>query len=129
MAMSKYGKVTLALCGAAAFCWFVLIVLNPSNLEFELAIAAVALTIAAVCSLAVSVGRKFRKQASPYLVFAATDILIGICVAAYAVYDIRTDTGWFAGLFGTLLLIFVLPITLVFLLADILVWWLKKSKK
>ena len=127
--MSKHGKITLALCGAAAVCWFVLIVVNPPGLEFALAIAAVALTIAAVCSLAVSIGRKLSKRTSPYLVFAAADILIGICVAAYAVYDIQTDTGWFAGLFGTLLLIFVLPITLVFLAADILIWWWKRPKK
>ena len=94
-----------------------------------LAIAAAALTIAAVCSLAVSIGRKFCRRTSPYLVFAGADILIGICVAAYAVYDIQTDTGWFAGLLGTLLLIFVLPIVLVLLLADVLVWKLKKPKQ
>lgn len=127
--MSKHVKITLALCGSAAFCWFVLIVLNPSGLELALAIAAAALTIAAVCSLAVSIGRKFCRRTSPYLVFAGTDILIGICVAAYAVYDIQTDTGWFAGLLGTLLLIFVLPIVLVLLLADVLVWKLKKPKQ
>ena len=126
--MSKHVKITLALCGSAAFCWFVLIVLNPSGLELVLAIAA-ALTIAAVCSLAVSIGRKFCRRTSPYLVFAGADILIGICVAAYAVYDIQTDTGWFAGLLGTLLLIFVLPIVLVLLLADVLVWKLKKPKQ
>ena len=127
--MSKYTKTALVLCVSAAFCWFVLIVLNPSNLEFILALAAIALTIAAVCSLAVSIGRKLCKQASPYLIFAVTDILIGICVVAYAVYDIKTSTGWFAGLLGTLLLIFVLPIVLIFLLADVLVRRLKKTKK
>ena len=127
--MLKLTKITLALCASAAFCWFVLIVLNPSNLELILAFAAVALTIAAVCFLAASIGGKPGKSASPYLIFAVTDILIGICVAAYAIYDIQTSTGWFAGLLGTLLLIFVLPIVLVLLLADVLVWKLKKPKK
>ena len=127
--MLKLTKITLALCASAAFCWFVLIVLNPSNLELILAFTAVALTIASVCFLAASIGGKPGKSASPYLVFAVTDILIGVCVAAYAIYDIQTSTGWFAGLLGTLLLIFVLPIVLVLLLADVLVWKLKKPKK
>ena len=127
--MLKLTKITLALCASAAFCWFVLIVLNPSNLELILAFAAVALTIAAVCFLAASIGGKPGKSASPYLVFAVTDILIGVCVAAYAIYDIQTSTGWFAGLLGVLLLISVLPIAAVFLLVDILVWWLKKPKQ
>ena len=127
--MSGHTKITLALCGSAVLCWFVLIVLNPPNLEITLAIIAIALTIAAVCSLAASIGRKLSKSISPYLVFAVTDILIGICTAAYALYDIQTDTGWFAGLFGTLLLIFVLPVVLVLLLADLVVWKLKKPKK
>ena len=127
--MSKYTKTALFLCVSAFFCLVALIVLNPANFEFALAIASCGLTIAAICSLSVSVGQAINKRISPYLIFAAADILIGLCVAAYAIYDIRTDTGWFAGLLGTLLLIFILPIVLVFLLADILIWRLKKSKK
>ena len=127
--MAKHVKITLALCAAALLFWFVLIVLNPANLELILALAAVALTIAAVCSLAVSIGRAVNSKVSPYLVFAAADLLIAVCVAAYTVYDIQTSTGWFAGLLGVLLLISVLPIAAVFLLVDILVWWLKKPKQ
>ena len=39
-----------------------------------------------------------------------------------------TDTGWFAGLLGTLLLIFALPVLLLLLLADHLVWRIRKGR-
>ncbi|MDY3281340.1 hypothetical protein [Dysosmobacter sp.] len=127
--MAKHVKVTLLLWAAAAASWAVFILLNPAGLEPVMAVLSFALTIAAVCSLAVSISRKVRSSVSPYLVFAVTDILIGVCVAAYAVYDIQTSTGWFAGLVGVLLLIFVVPITAVFLLADIIVWLVKRPKQ
>lgn len=46
------------------------------------------------------------------------DTLPGISVAAYAVYDILTDTGWFAGLMGSVLLICVVPVIVLLLVID-----------
>lgn len=46
------------------------------------------------------------------------DTLPEISVAAYAVYDILTDTGWFAGLMGSVLLIYVVPVIVLLLVID-----------
>ena len=126
--MSKYTKITLILGALAAACWIVSIAVPPANLEFLFAFAAVAFSIAFLCFLAVSISRRVKTDISPYRVFAVVDGLIGLCVAAYAVYDILTDTGWFAGMLGIVLLLLVLPITLVLLLLDFLVWKVRKAK-
>ena len=47
----------------------------------------------------------------------------------YAIYDIKTSTGLFAGLFGTVLLITVVPITLALLLIEFLIWIYNKKKE
>ena len=126
--MSRYTKITLILGALAAACWIVNIAVNPGSLEFLFAFAAVAFSIVFLCFLAVSISRRVKTDISPYRVFAVVDGLIGLCVAVYAVYDILTDTGWFAGMLGIVLLLLVLPITLVLLLLDLLVWKVRKSK-
>lgn len=127
--MSKYAKTALILCVSAVLCWIVLIVVNPSNLELLLAAAAVVLTVAFLCFLAISISQRVNKSLSPYQVFAVVDGLIGLCVFIYAIYDIKTGTGYFGGLVGVLLLIFVLPIIAALLLADFLVWRARRAKK
>ena len=126
--MSGYVKAALGLFAAAVLSWYVLIVVNPSGLEFVLAIAAVAFSAAFLCFLAICLTRRLGKSISPYRVFAIADGLIALCVCVYAAYDIMTDTGWFAGLLGTLLLIFALPVLLLLLLADYLVWRIRKGR-
>lgn len=127
--MSGYVKTTF-ICGIlATFFWFACIVAEPANFELFYALVAVAFSIVFLCFLAVSISRRMKKSISPYKVFAVVDGLVGLCVAAYAIYDIMTDTGWFAGLLGVLLLLLVVPITIVLLLADLLVWKMRKSKR
>ena len=122
-------KTALVLCVSAVLCWIVLIVINPSNIEWVLAAAAVVLTIAFLCFLAISISQRVNKSISPYRVFAVVDGLIGLCVFIYAIYDIKTGTGWFGGLIGVLLLVFVLPIIAALLLADFLVWRARRPGK
>lgn len=43
--------------------------------------------------------------------------------------NIKTSTGLFAGLFGTVLLITVVPITLALLLIEFLIWIYNKKKE
>lgn len=126
--MSRYAKITLVLFVLTTFCWIGCVAVQPANLEAILALAAAFFSIVFLCFLAVSISQKVSKNSSPYRVFAVADGLIGLCVAGYAIYDILTDTGWFAGVTGVILLVTVLPITLVLLLADLLVWRLRKSK-
>ena len=75
-----------------------------------------------LCFLAVTISRKISAGISPYRVFAIADGLIGLCVIGYAVYDIVTDTAFFAGIVGVMLLVVIFPATVLLLLADFLVW-------
>ncbi|MGN1187867.1 MAG: hypothetical protein ACI4R6_05185 [Lachnospiraceae bacterium] len=116
----------------AAALWVVEIVFNPSNWEPELAIAACIFSIIFICYFVIciccAVAAKRGRTVSPYRIFAITDVIIGVLVAVYSVYDIMTDTGFFAGLVGTLLLVFVLPIVVVLLLGDFICWRVHVTK-
>jgi type III secretory pathway component EscT len=45
----------------------------------------------------------------------------------YAVYDIKTSTGWFAGIIGALILMLVVPVLVVLLLGDFVVWFIRRK--
>lgn len=126
--MTKYMKISMIALALAAICWWTEIVINPSGFESILGIAAIIFSLLFVCFLVIAIMQKINKNISPYLVFAIVDGVIGISVLAYAIYDILTDTGWFAGLLGTILLIFVAPIFTVFLLIDFGAWLWKRKK-
>ena len=126
--MSKYVKTTIILFLLAAFCWILSIVLPSASLQLWLALFATAFSIAFLGFLAITISQKTNKNLSPYRLFAIVDGIIGLCIVAYALYDILTDTGWFAGLTGLLLLIFAVPIVVILLLADYLVWKFRKKK-
>lgn len=113
----------------ALACWFVEIVIIPSNFEMLLVITAVVSSILCICFFAVAVIRQIKPHISGYKIFALADAIIGICVTAYAIYDILTDTGWFAGIVGVLLLIFVLPVILLLLIIDFVLYMRNKRKK
>ena len=86
------------------------------------------------CSLvpswyAIAVSKKLIPKASPYKIFAISVSIIGVLTFLYAIYDIKTSTGLFAGLFGTVLLITVVPITLALLLIEFLIWIYNKKKE
>ena len=107
---------------AAAACWFILIVWNPSDFEIWFAAAAIVSSILFVCLLAVCgvsrIAARKGKNVSPYKIFAAADLLVGLLVAAYAVHDIVNAVGFFGGLLGALLLLFVMPVVAAFLVID-----------
>ncbi len=117
---------------AAAVCWCILIVWNPSDFEIWLAAAAIVSSILFVCLLAVCgvsrIAARKGKKVSPYKIFAAADLLVGLLVAAYAVYDIVTAVGFFGGLLGALLLIFVMPVVAAFLVIDFILAVRKKRR-
>lgn len=66
--------------------------------------------------------RLFRK------VFGAIDIILEAFIVGYAIYDIMTDTGMLAGIFGFLMLCFVAPIPVILLIADIFLYFLKARR-
>ena len=125
--MKKYAKPTLISLLFAVVCWCGYIFDIPENMQFAAAFAAVFFSVAFLCFLAVMIAAKISAAVSPYRVFAITAGLTGLCVTGYAIYDIATDAGFFAGIVGILLLAISIPITIVLLLADFLVWKLKKD--
>ena len=86
-------------------------------------------SILTICFLIVSISKKLIPKASPYKIFAISVSIIGVLTFLYAIYDIKTSTGLFAGLFGTVLLITVVPITLALLLIEFLIWIYNKKKE
>ena len=112
----------------AFLCGFIAIVINPSGYEMILMISAIDFLVLGLCLLISVLVKQIKSNVSEYRVFAWTDIVIGLGVITYAVYDIKTATGWFAGLVGGLLLAYVLPAILVFLIVDIIVSRRKKKE-
>ena len=89
-------KATALSVVLAAIVWFVGLVFNPPGLEMVLAIAAIVFSIISICLVVCCIAEKINSQVSLYKVFAIADIVLGVLAGGYAVYDIRTDTGWFA---------------------------------
>lgn len=133
--MSSSWKRVIISFVVAVFCWYV--VLIPENfgvvMELEelvpvILYAAVAATILCICFFVTVIVSQIRPGSSGYKIFAWTDGLIGVCVTIYAIYDIQTDTGWFAGLFGMLLLIVVVPTAVVLIIIDAVLYTRAKNQ-
>lgn len=99
----------------------------PSGFFEIFEIAAVIASILCLCFFVVALVRQFKPGASGYRIFAWTDGLLGIAVTAYAVYDILTDIGWFAGILGSILLIVVVPVNILLLVVNFVLY--KRNKK
>lgn len=127
--MSKNIKTMLILLFFSVACWFIEFFFSPSNYELVLFVVSTILSLLFINFCSISIVEKMNKSISPYRVFAITDFCISSCIAIYAVYDIKTDTGWFSGIIGTVLLMFVVPIGIILLLADFIVWKLKDKQK
>ena len=72
--------------------------------------------------------KKFAKKASPYLLFAIANILIGLLILGFAIYDLNTAEGEFAGILGELTLLIGEPIVVVLLIIDAIAWNMSRRK-
>lgn len=72
--------------------------------------------------------KKFAKKASPYLLFAIADIIIGLLILGFAIYDFNTAEGEFAGILGELALLIGAPIVVVLLIIDAIAWFKSRRK-
>lgn len=125
--MSRNMGITLVLLILSVVFCFIAILINSTG--FVLYVTIVILSQLFICFLAISIAEKVCNKISPYRIFAVVNICVGVLVAAYAIFDIKRDTGWFSGLIGVLLLIIVIPIVVTFLLADFIIWRIRKRKK
>lgn len=90
----------------------------------------VILSVVTVCLLVTAIIKRFATpQASVYKIFAWTDGVLTVGVILYAIYDLFTDTGWFAGLFGVILLVYIVPVLLVLLLLDFICCKVNKKRR
>lgn len=103
-------------------------VMGSDVLALVILYAAVAVTISSLCYLVTVIIKLIRPGVSGYKIFAWTDGLIGTGVTIYAIYDIQTDTGWFAGLFGAALLVVVIPVAVLLLIIDIILYMRAKKR-
>ena len=93
-------------------------------------ITSVYAAILLICFLFTGIVKQIRKKASPYRFFAAVDIVIGIGISVFSIYDIKCDTDeWFKGLLGTVLLVYVVPFIILLLIIDLILWKKRKSKQ
>ncbi len=72
--------------------------------------------------------KKFAKKASPYLLFAIADTIIGFLILGFAIYDFNTAEGEFAGILGELALLIGEPIVVVLLIIDAIAWYMSRRK-
>lgn len=117
--------IALAALLVSIMLWIIEIVFVPSNIVF---VGAILSTIICIGFSLISIVNRISAKASPYLVFAITDIIIGVFVTIYSVYDIHTDKGIMAGLLGIILLLFVVPCSVVLLVIDVVVWIINRRK-
>ena len=92
-------------------------------------ILAVAAGITILGLLAVIIVKSTGIKASPFLVFAIVDIVIGLIILGFAVYDFKSAVGEFAGILGELALVIGEPVVAIILIIDIVVWRVDKKKR
>ena len=125
--MSKYFKITLIALLFAIISWIVAVYGIADGVWIW--IASILFSILAICFLTISILKKTITKASPYKIFAISDSIIGVLTFLYAIYDIKTSTGLFAGLCGIILLVSVVPVTIALLLIELLVWVYNKKRE
>ena len=125
--MSKYFKITLIALLFAIISWIVAVYGIADGVWIW--IASILFSILAICFLIISISKKVIAKVSPYKIFAISVSIIGVLTFLYAIYDIKTSTGLFAGLCGIILLVTVVPVTIALLLIELLVWVYHKKRE
>lgn len=83
------------------------------------------LALCSLCLCAAAAAKRLGR--SPWRALAVTDAALALLATAWGVHNLLTDTGWFAGLAGLLVLLSVLPAAALIALAAFFVWRRKGS--
>ena len=73
-----------------------------------------------IWKLILIIAKKHDRNVSPHLIFGIVDIVCGLIVVGFAMYDILTPGGDLNGMLGQILLLVFVPTVIVLLIADIL---------
>ncbi|MGN0496271.1 MAG: hypothetical protein ACI4GW_08620 [Lachnospiraceae bacterium] len=124
-------KITLLAVILTIILWIVTAVVSINSLSGAviLLLFAIAASILSFCMICVWLIRKIKPGISSYKLFGITDVVVEGIIVIYAVYDILTDTGIMAGIAGFLILCFVAPVPLIFLIIDIILYFRNKKDK
>lgn len=120
--MSTHYKIASRLALIIFLCWCCFFMMQVEIVTQVLLFVCVNLTVATVIFLIVAFIKKRLPDVSAYRIFTIVDGVVGTGILAYGIYDILTDTGWFAGLLGMLLLIFVVPVTVLMLVGNLIMY-------
>ena len=128
--MSRLEKITISIVLIAIVLWVTGIGVINTYLSDSIVVleAAIVLSIISVCMGGVCLAKRFIKHASPYKVFGIVDMALEVFIVGYAIYDLMTDTGMFAGIFGFLLLCYVAPVPVILLIVDVCLYFAKARK-
>ena len=126
--MFDYKKAAGVSFFLAVICWVLSAVVASATPKIWIALFAIAFSIVFLCFLIITISKKICPRLSAYRIFILTNVVIGLAVLGYALYDMISDTGWFAGIKGMLLLIFVVPIHILLLIISFFVWKFQKRK-
>lgn len=131
--MNRFEKITITIVLIAIVLWVTGIgVINtyfPIRDSLAVLEAAIVMSIISVCMGGVCLAKRFMKHASPYKVFGMIDMMLEVFIVGYAIYDLMTDTGMFAGIFGFLLLCYVAPIPVILLIVDVCLYFAKAKNR
>ncbi len=113
----------------AMFCWLIGNYIDPLFIAgfFYCVFACVALFITAIITLLIK--RKTITQAFFWTIFASSFYAISAACLIYSIYDLNKKDMFFSGLAGTLILIFLLPVTLSAAIIFSIIAIIKKWKK
>ena len=82
-----------------------------------------------IWKLILTIAKKHNRNVSPHLLFGIVDIVCGLIVVGFAMYDILTPGGDLNGMLGQILLLIYVPTVVVLLIIDIFLWHNKTKKK
>ena len=96
--MSKYYKTAWLLALITFLLWCCFFMLQVEIVTLVLLFACANLTVATVIFLIVAFIKKRLPDVSAHRIFTIVDGVVGTGILTYGIYDILTDTEWFAGL-------------------------------
>lgn len=124
--MKRNNMIALSSLFVTIIIW-VIEIINPSVKFF---LAAILSTIISICFGVVCIVNKISENISPYFVFGVTDVIIGILITIYSLYDMYINREkLLGGLFGYILLSCVVPGLFVLFVIDVLLWIKNRRKK